>query len=117
MAALTSPIAGVDDIRWYMVSMRALMGDYSQYNKLVEDPLGSYMMSFNALETTDSYQMPVLFISGSCDWITPVGLVEEYAKCITAPEVELYLIEGCGHSPQGQLPEESCRAVKSFLGK
>ena len=117
MAALTSPIAGVDDIRWYMVSMRALMGDYSQYNKLVEDPLGSYMMSFNALETTDSYQMPVLFISGSCDWITPVGLVEEYAKCITAPEVELYLIEGCGHSPQGQLPEEFCRAVKSFLGK
>ena len=45
MAGLTSPIAGVDDIRWYMVQMRAVMGDFSEYNKLVEDPLGSYMMN------------------------------------------------------------------------
>ena len=115
MAALTSPIAGVDDIRWYMVQMKAVMGDFSQYNKLVEDPLGSYMMDFNALENNDAYQMPVLLLSGSCDWITPVGLVEEYADAITAPEVELYLIEGCGHSPQGQLPEEFTNAIKEFL--
>lgn len=115
MAAFTSPIVGVDDIRWYLVSIKALMGDYSQYNKLVEEPLGSYMMDFNAFETNDTYQMPVLFLSGSCDWITPVGLVEEYADCITAPKVELYLMEGCGHSPQGQLPEEFSRAVKRFL--
>lgn len=115
MAGLTSPIAGVDDIRWYMVQMRAVMGDFSEYNKLVEDPLGSYMMDFNAFETNDTYQMPVLFISGSCDWVTPVGLVEEYADSITAPKVEFHQVEGCGHSPQGQLPEEFVNAVKAFL--
>ena len=115
MAAITSPIAGVDDIRWYMISVKAMMGDYLQYNKLVEDPLGSYMITFNAFEANDTYQMPVLFISGSCDWITPVGLVEEYAGSITAPEVELQLMEGCGHSPQGQLPEEFANLIKEFL--
>ena len=115
MAALASPIAGIDDFRWYMVSMRALMGDFSRYNKLVEEPLGSYMMDFNALETNDVYQMPVLFISGSCDWITPVDLVKEYADRITAPKAELYLVDGCGHSPQGQLPEQFANAVKDFL--
>ena len=115
MAALTSPIAGVDDIRWYMVQMKAVMGEFSQYKKLVEKPLGSYMMDFNAFDKNDTYQMPVLFLSGSCDWITPVGLVKEYADRITAPKVEVYLMEGCGHSPQGQLPEEFANAIKEFL--
>ena len=59
--------------------------------------------------------MPVLFLSGSCDWITPVGLVEDYADRLTAPEVEVYLMEGCGHSPQGQVPEEFANAIKEFL--
>ena len=116
MAALTSPIAGVDDIRWYMVQMGATMGD-TRYEELVEKPLGQYMMDFNALEYNDNYQMPVLLLSGSCDWICPVGLVKEYAQCITAPNVEVNLIEGCGHSPQGQLPKEFADRIKAFLEK
>lgn len=35
---------------------------------------------------------------------------------MTAPRKELRLIDGCGHSPQGQLPEELCREVREFLG-
>ena len=116
MAALTSPITGVDDMRWYFLQMGALTGD-TRYEELVEKPLAGYMMDFNALETGDAYRMPVMLISGSCDWICPVGLVEDYMDVITAPEKELKLIEGCGHSPQGQLPEEFCQEVKSFLGK
>ncbi len=38
MAALTSPIAGVDDFRWYMVQMGALSGD-TRYEELVKNPL------------------------------------------------------------------------------
>lgn len=82
---------------------------------LIKKLLFGYMMDFNAIETGDTYQMPVLLISGSCDWICPVGLVEEYMDVITAPRKELHLIEGCGHSPQGQLPEEFCQVVKEFL--
>ena len=116
MAALTSPILGVDDMRWYAFQIRVLMDEASmeRYEELVEKPLAG-VKDFNALETGDAYQMPVMFISGSCDWICPVGLVEDYMDVITAPRKKLYLIEGCGHSPQGQLPEEFCQAVKGFL--
>ena len=73
------------------------------------------MKDFNALETGDVYQMPVMFISGSCDWICPVRLIEDYMDVIVAPKKELYLIEGCGHSPQVQLPQEFCQVVNGFL--
>lgn len=43
--------------------------------------------------------------------------VEEYFDVITAPRKDMYLLDGCGHSPQGQLPEEFARAVKDFLGR
>ena len=118
MAALTSPILGVDDMRWYLFQVGALMDDarMERYEELVDTPLSKFTNDFNALEYDDSYQMPVLLVSGSCDWICPVGLVEEYMDVMTAPRKELRLIEGCGHSPQGQLPEEFCQAVKYFLG-
>lgn len=117
MAALTSPTLGVDDVRWYLFQMGALMDDarMERYEELVEKPLSDVTDDFNALEYHDAYQMPVMFISGSCDWICPVGLVEEYMDVMTAPRKELRLIEGCGHSPQGQLPEAFCQEVKDFL--
>ena len=117
MAALTSPVLGVDDLRWYLFQMSALMDDarMERYEELVEEPLSDVTDDFNALEYHDAYQMPVMFISGSCDWICPVGLVEEYMDVMTAPRKELRLIEGCGHSPQGQLPEAFCQEVKDFL--
>jgi hypothetical protein len=54
------------------------------YEELVEKPLNG-VKDFNALETGDAYQMPVMFISGSCDWICPVGLIEDYMDVIAAP--------------------------------
>ena len=117
MAALTSPIVGVDDVRWYALQIGALMDDtrMEYYEELVEKPLFEYINDFNALEMKDAYQMPVMFLSGSCDWICPVGLIEEYMDVITAPRKQLRLMEGCGHSPQGQLPEEFSQAVREFL--
>jgi len=109
-AAFTSPIAGIDDMRWYFMQIFNL-------NRFIEliSPLEEYMNSFNAPETVDNYQMPVLLISGSCDWICPVGLVKTYANSLSAPKVKLELLEGCGHSPQMQLPEEFSLLIKNFL--
>ena len=86
-------------------------------NRFIEliSPLEEYMNNFNALEAADNYQMPVLLISGSCDWICPVGLVKDYAESLAASEVKLELIEGCGHSPQVQLPSEFSTKLKTFL--
>jgi pimeloyl-ACP methyl ester carboxylesterase len=109
-AALTSPIAGIDDMRWYFMQLFNM----DHFIELIS-PLEGYMNSFNALETADKYQMPVLLISGSCDWICPVDFVIDYAQSLTAPKVKLELIEGCGHSPQVQLPEEVSLVIKDFL--
>ncbi len=109
-AALTSPIAGIDDMRWYFMQMFNM-------NRFIEliSPLEKYMNNFNALEANDNYQMPLLLISGSCDWICPVDFVKDYAAKLSAPKVKLELFEGCGHSPQTQLPEEISQIIKDFL--
>ena len=111
-AALTSPIAGIDDMRWYFMQLFNM-------NRFIEliSPLEKYMNNFNALETGDNYQMPVFLISGTCDWICPVGLVKDYVESLTAPEVKLELLEGYGHTPQIQLPEEFTQIIKDFLKK
>jgi pimeloyl-ACP methyl ester carboxylesterase len=111
-AALTSPIAGIDDMRWYFMQLFNL-------NRFIEliSPLEEYMNNFNALEASDNYQMPVLLISGSCDWICPVDFVKTYASSLSAPKVKLELLEGCGHSPQIQLPEEFSSMIRDFLIK
>ncbi len=114
MAALTSPIAGVDDMRWYFLTVASTMGN-PRHEQLIR-PLEEYMKQFNVLSSGDSYEMPVLLISGTCDWITPYGLVQDYAAALKAPKVEVCPIEGCGHSPQGQVPDEFAEAVKRFLG-
>ena len=109
-AALTSPIAGIDDMRWYFMQLFNM----SRFIELIS-PLEEYMNNFNALETGDNFQMSVLLISGTCDWICPVDFVKDYAESLTAPEVKLELLEGCGHSPQAQLPSEFSTKIKTFL--
>lgn len=111
---VTSPIAGVDDLRWFILELKtAFVGD-TRFEQL-QKPLDDRIMSFNGFETDDQYQMPVLFISGSCDWTCPVGLMQEYAEQIKAPRVKVSLIEGCGHSPMGQLPVQFADEIKAFL--
>ena len=110
---VTSPYIGIDDARWFILVLRALAGD-KRFEQL-QKPLDDHMMGFNAFETNDEYQMPVLFISGSCDWICPFGMMQEYAEKIKAPSVKVRLMEGCGHSPMGQRPVEFTDEIKAFL--
>ena len=112
-AMIFSPYMGVDDVRWSLLVIKALTGD-GTYERLI-DPLLQYLLDFNAYKRSTDYAVPVLFISGSEDWSCPVGLIEEYFDVITAPKKDIYLLDGCGHSPQSQLPEEFGNAVKDFL--
>ena len=114
-ATVFSPYMGVDDVRWLLVIAKALTGD-DTYERLIS-PLMYHLLDFNAYKRSTDYQVPVLFISGSEDWSCPVGLIEEYFDVITAPRKDMYLLDGCGHSPQSQLPEEFGNAVKDFLGQ
>jgi pimeloyl-ACP methyl ester carboxylesterase len=108
--ALTSPIIGVDDAKWFFFEMSTLFGNKG-FEKL-EKPLYDYLNGFNLYDCEEEFQVPVLFISGSCDWACPAGLVKEYANKYNYKYVEF---EGCGHSPQEQHPEEFANVIKDFL--
>jgi len=108
MAAIFSPVLGVDDARWYLLEMETLMGG-TRYSELIA-PLEEKMTTFNLYEAGE-YQMPVLFISGSCDWVCPAGLVKEYADEYGLLYVAM---DGCGHSPQGQHPDQFADIIRGF---
>ena len=112
-AGITSPYAGVDDFRWYFLEI-SMMLNYSKYDELIGG-LTDTLNLFYIGDRGTSFEVPVLFISGSEDWICPVGLIKDYYDEMSSPYKDMYLVEGCGHSPQGQRPEEFANAVKSFL--
>lgn len=109
---IVSPYMGVDDLRWFLKQA----GNLDKYIALNQQ-LFDYIMTTNVLDYGLEYQVPVGFISGSEDWITPVKYSEDYYHLIDAPQKQFCLIEGCGHSPQFDAPEEFCNALKSILNE
>ena len=81
----------------------------------LEGALDDTLMSFYIGDLGADFEVPVFFLSGGDDWICPVGLIEDYYEQMNAPYKDIYLLEGCGHSPQGQYPEECANAIKDFL--
>lgn len=106
---LSSPYFGSLDALWFLKQMS--LKDFLSLNKKLFD----YCQSFNALENELNYQLPIYFISGSEDWVCPVQLIEEYKDKITAPEKSFTILEGCGHSPQYDAPQEFAEAVRRVL--
>lgn len=108
---LTSPDMSFNDIRWYLIA--------SDFKKIIpyEKTLIQYMFfDFNIKEDVGQFKVPVLFISGDCDWITPAVMVEDYFENLNAPWKKMYLIKNAGHVPFMDKPEAFCEAVKEGLG-
>lgn len=107
---LTSPYIGIDDVRWYLLQTR----DFDKYISL-NGQLFDYIMETDVRDYGLEYQVPVGFISGSDDWTTPSKYAEDYYNVINAPQKQFSLVEGCGHSPQYDAPDEFCSILKSML--
>lgn len=110
MMAIQSPYFGVDDFRWFLNQL----GNIEQYWNLNKQ-LFEYTFAFDAYDQSLEYEIPVYFISGSCDWVCPVDSVREYAEDIWAEDVRVEVIEGCGHNLQFSSPEEFAQKVKELL--
>ncbi len=108
--AVTSPYIGIQDFRWFLKQL----GDLNEYFELNQQ-LFDYTFTFDAYENGLEYEMPVYFISGTCDWICPVDSIREYKESILSPDVRFELIEGCGHNLQYSLPEEFAGIVRELL--
>ena len=110
LAGIVSPYMGVDDLKWFFKQVGNL-GEYFELNHQLYD----YTMITDIQEQGCTYQVPVGFISGSDDWITPVKYSEDYFQLINAPEKSFCLIDGCGHSPQYDDPKAFCCELKRML--
>ena len=107
---MSSPYFGIDDLKWFILQVSSL-DDYLALNSRLFD----YIMTYDAYDCGTDYQVPVYFISGSEDWICPVELIREYMDDIKAPKKDFKLIEGSGHSPHTDYPEEFANCVRDVL--
>lgn len=108
--ALTSPYLGVYDVLWFGKQMGSLSGFIELNGQLFD-----YISSEDVYAYGTTFQMPVGFISGSCDWITPVKYTEDYFNTITAPKKEMRLIEGWGHTVPQENPKEFADVLKQVI--
>lgn len=110
--AITSPYFGIPDFRWFLKQL----GDMDEYFKLNQQ-LFDYTFTFDANKNQLKYEVPVYFISGTCDWICPIDSIREYTETISAPEIRFEFLEGCGHNLQYSLPEEFARTIKTLIAQ
>lgn len=107
---VTSPSLNYADLKWYLIATNT--------EKLfaIEKPLINYMyFEFDALDLEREYEVPMYFISGGNDWITPYGFVKDYCERIDAPDKKYIEMEGTGHTPFLDQPKEFSDKIKDLL--
>ena len=107
---ITSPHLGIDDVRWFLKQMGNLE-EFIELNRQLFD----YIKTADVRENGMTYEIPVGFISGECDWTTPVAYSKSYYNDIEAPLKNFLTIDGCGHIPQYDAPLEFCDALRGML--
>ncbi len=105
-----SPYTNMDDLKWFSKQL----GDVDSFVEL-NKPLYDTLMTFNSYDDSLVYEVPVCFVSGADDWVCPTDKTAEYYEAITAPQKQMYVIDGCGHDAHQANPEEFGADVKEFL--
>lgn len=104
-----------------MINLRMQVNKYHKVPKCANQIwLGLASPHMNIADVRDyglEYQMPVVFLSGACDWITPAEVTRTYCEEIQAPWKAFDTLEACGHAPQLDNPKEFCNKLKHALKK
>lgn len=110
--AITSPEMSWNDVKWFLFASNTKSIITSQSN------LVDYMyFQFDVVNLSKRYDIPICFIQGDSDWITPTNLVDHYYSGVTAQKKEMITINNAGHTPFLDDPEQFYEAVKSFLSE
>jgi len=88
--------------------------DYPEYVRAVVQSI-ELSMATNLLEDLPKIKCPVLLLSGKEDSVVPPEQAEEAARRL--PHATLEMMEGCGHMPQMEEPEEFARRVAGHIFK
>lgn len=109
-SGLSSPQMSLLDIRWFFA-----MSSTENAFKL-QSPLMDYcIFNLDIRDRSTTFDVPMYYISGSEDWITPVVMMEDYVETIIAPDKKVILVENTGHSLMMDNPEAFCNAAKEVL--
>ena len=106
LAALMSPTLSTEDFLWFTKQLS--YESFMQYS----GRLMNYLMNVNLRETQGSYDVPVFFISGGCDWNCAWPDMKSYAEQVGA---KYDVIPDCGHYVHNDAPKEFADIVKADL--
>ena len=70
---------------------------------------------FDVRNLTTEYKVPVYYILGEDDWVTPSIMAQDYFKSINAPDKKLIMIKDAGHIMMIDNTKDFCDAVLSVL--
>lgn len=90
-------------------------GDLISFMRMfqVNRPLYLKLLAFNLASFPTQYAVPVHYILGEADTISPTSLVEAYYDTIEAPYKTLTILPGAGHNPIYERPDECATAFRS----
>ena len=107
-ATVFSPWFGMTEARQVFNVMFVDNRLFFERNRPLFDTLGTFT-------PPETLEIPVAFIMGSIDYITPTSLVVEYYERVEAPSKQLFIIEGSGHAPFRSQPELFVEMLKEAL--
>jgi pimeloyl-ACP methyl ester carboxylesterase len=108
--AITSPEMSLNDAKWFLFAGNTQNIVDSQKNLI------DYLyFGFDIMNLSEEFSLPIYFIQGENDCITPTDLVEKYYSKISAPKKEMIVMENAGHTPFLDNPKEFCDIVNKWL--
>ena len=109
-SAITSPEMSWNDAKWFLFASNTQNIISSQSN------LVDYMyFQFDVMDFTNEYDIPICFIQGDSDWITPTDMVADYYSTVSSKQKEMIIINNAGNTSFLDNPKQFCNAVKIFL--
>ncbi|MDR1796256.1 MAG: alpha/beta hydrolase [Clostridiales Family XIII bacterium] len=110
-AGAVSPRATMNDLKWWLGGMS------SEGALRALDPLERelFVEDVSLLDGPMEFKVPVTFIMGAEDWVTPGTLAEAYLERIDAPAKQIRYVEDAGHTPMWDNPEQFAYHFKKAL--
>ncbi|QUI24064.1 alpha/beta hydrolase [Vallitalea pronyensis] len=107
---ISSPYMTIQDIQWF------LNASNTQKIMALQQNVINYMYyEFNVNNLNAHYDVPMFYIQGSHDYITPTQLVEAYYATISTPVKNMYIMEDAGHTPFLDKPNEFAEFVRDAI--
>ena len=112
---LFSPYVTLHEARWFLGALFHAKPFFESHSHLYQMLFSGENASIYAYPTC--YEMPMLFIAGRYDWVTPSALVQAYMRDVSAPEKEFLWIDNAGHAPFMDQPAAFAAAIRDGLDR